>query len=68
MDNLLAILRRDGGTTVYLNELPMDISVRVRGSVEKGADVYTGPISQILRGSNFVWTYLMTQGSFSSSR
>ena len=47
VDNLLAVLRSDGSATVYINELALDLLVRARGSVEKGAEVSKDDIAEI---------------------
>ena len=47
VDNLLAMMHPDGKGTIHLNELEIDLLCRTRGSVRKGAEVYTDDIADI---------------------
>lgn len=47
VDSLLAIIRLDGATTVYLNELPLVVTARSTGPVEAGSAVHKDDIADI---------------------
>jgi len=49
VDHLFAIIRPDGATTVYLNDLPFSMLTRVKGAIDAGAYVGLGDILDITK-------------------
>ena len=54
VDHLLAIFRPDGRAVIYLNELKIDIAVRVAKSVQAGSGVFKDDIADVERISTGV--------------
>jgi hypothetical protein len=49
IDHMLALIRKDKTATVYVNELKMHASIRIRKTVEKGNHIYQKDILDIER-------------------
>ena len=49
VDHLFAIIRPDGATTVYLNDLPFSMLTRIKGAKDAGAYVSLGDILDITK-------------------
>lgn len=49
IDHMLALIRKDKTATVYVNELEMHASIRIRKTVEKGNHIYPKDILDIER-------------------
>ena len=47
VDNMLAIIRNNGDTTVYLNEIVLRVIVRSAGPIEEGANISEDDIADI---------------------
>src|SRR5687767_14639650 len=49
VDSMLAIIRRDGKATVYLNEVPQNVLIQIARPIEKGAAVMKSDIVDVDR-------------------